>query len=168
MHDLRWTAFIVTMFYHDGSDGPRPVTEGTPQIRNVRYSDITVDGTENAMAIRGLTKMPIEDFSLVDVSISGTNRGVRMEGVEGMYLRNVSVDAAEGPAFEFARISDLELECVADPEPEPDHPVVSLSESDALIRSCVPAEGTGIFVERDDSEVVLLANHFANADRDVA
>jgi polygalacturonase len=168
MRDLRRTAFIVTMFYHDGEDEPQPVDEGTPQVRNVHYSDITVDGVQNVTTIRGLAEMPVEDFSLVDVTVSDADRGVRAQGVDEMYLRNVSVDAAETPAFDIKRTTDLELERVADPNPDSDQPVIRLEDADALVRSCAPAEGTGTFLACDaGDEVVLFENYFARTERDV-
>jgi polygalacturonase len=186
MNDLQRTAFICTMFYHDGEDEPRPIDEGTPRIRNVHYSDITVDGTRNVTTIRGLAERPVEDVSLVDVTVSDADRGVRATGIDGLYCRNVSVDAAETPAFDVQRATDLELERVgdrdpgpapdseseskseSDSDPDPDTPVIRLTGADALVRSCAPAGGTGTFVERGpDDEVVFLDNYFDGVDREI-
>ncbi len=45
---------------------PEPVSERTPQFRNIRFSNITAY-TKAAVFINGLAEMPVEEVSLHDV-----------------------------------------------------------------------------------------------------
>ncbi|MFC7194851.1 glycoside hydrolase family 28 protein [Halosimplex aquaticum] len=167
MRDLKRSAFIATMFYQGrGADEPRPVTEETPRLREMHYSDITIDGTTDVTTIRGLPEMPVEDVSLSNVRVRGADRGVRAANVDGFDLRDVSVDAEETPAFDVERASEVELTNVEDPDPDPDRPVVRLDGADAVVRGCVADRSAGAFLEHTDSDVVLLENHLDAAERD--
>ncbi len=71
--------FTMNLYYHVGVKGnrdiadkrPRPVDEGTPRVRRIHLSHISVRDAHYAAAfLYGLPEMPIEDVSFDDVSIT--------------------------------------------------------------------------------------------------
>ena len=50
--------------------GPRPVDEGTPRVRRIRFGEITARDAHHAAAfLWGLPEMPIEDVAFSDVTV---------------------------------------------------------------------------------------------------
>src|SRR5439155_12093422 len=70
--------FTINLYYNArakgdalvADKGPRPVDDGTPRVRRVRYGDITARDAHDAAAfLCGLPEMPIEDVAFSDVAI---------------------------------------------------------------------------------------------------
>jgi len=168
MCDLKRSAFIATMFYQGrGVDEPKPVTEETPELREIHYSDITIDGAPNVTTIRGLPEMPVRDFSLENVRARNVEQGVQATGVDGFDLRNVSVDAEETPAFDVERAENVEIANVEDPTPDPDEPVVRLNDVEGVVRDCIASADVRTFLEHAGGDLTLLGNHLDAAERPV-
>ncbi|MFB6136862.1 MAG: glycoside hydrolase family 28 protein, partial [Halobacteriaceae archaeon] len=167
MRDIPNIALLTNMFYHGADPEPRPVTEETPRIRGIHYSDITVDGADTLAAMRGLPEMPLAEVSITDVRARNVRRGVDASRLDDVALRNVVVDAGDTPAVRLERADDVELARVADPGPDPDVPVVSLEDVDAVLRDCTAAEGTGTFCAHELSRVRTNGNELGDAERGV-
>lgn len=118
--------FTVNLYYHFRAKGDplvadkraRPVDEGTPRVRRIRYSDVTAEDAHYAAAfLYGLPEMPIEDVSFRDVAIrmaaparSGiaehlddlepmSRAGFIARNVRGLRLEGVEVSGQDGPPF---------------------------------------------------------------------
>ena len=168
MRNLSNTAFIVTMFYYEGEDETQPVTERTPTLRDIHYSDITIDGTVTTATIRGLSEMPVENFSLSNVWAKDAECGITVTNVDDMSLQDVTVDAQTTPAFDIRRTTSLKLTNTADPDPNPDTPIVRLDGVNAIVQSCTAAAETGTFLEYGDGdEIIVQNNHLDATDTDI-
>jgi polygalacturonase len=140
---------VVNMFYACGasaddeifSPNALPVTELTPRVSRLRFSKIAVRGAKFAAAyILGLPELPVEDISLVDVSIY-MDRGNKTAGAPAMavgcgemcragfvvqnasrlVMRQVEVHDQLGPAMVAKNIGEIEISDVrarSDDEPE--------------------------------------------------
>jgi hypothetical protein len=65
-----------------------PVTEGTPQIRDIHISHIVCDGAEGGIFVRGLPEMNIKDIYLEDMVLK-VERGVHLAEAQQVHLRNI-------------------------------------------------------------------------------
>ncbi|MFB6137654.1 MAG: glycoside hydrolase family 28 protein [Halobacteriaceae archaeon] len=171
MDDVVDHAFVFTMRYGGGDAEYQPVDEGTPTIRNVHYSDITVTGARTIANFDGLPERPIDDVSLSDVHADAREAGIDASYVTGLLLDNVVADVAgDAPALDASNVETLEVDRLRDPSPDPDVPVLRFRDVDgALVTSCTAVAGTGTFLELvgdGNRDVVLQGNLLAKAERE--
>lgn len=94
--DSEWFrgAIYIDQFYsykQFDSQLKKPVSEATPQIRNVVFRNVEVDTVAgNAIYIVGLPEMPIQNVTLDHVKAKGKN-GIVLRNVEGLEQKNVSI-----------------------------------------------------------------------------
>ena len=67
-----------------------PVTEATPQFRNFYVSNITCDGAEKAIFIRGLPEMHIQNINIQNAIIKARH-GIEMSEATGINLSNLHI-----------------------------------------------------------------------------
>ena len=136
-------AIIVTSYYTRVPQ--EPVSERTPVFRNIAISNVTVSGAPAVASIEGLPEMPIPGLRITDLVGSG-KRGLQAFNTQGLELRNVRVDAAEGPAFLIRDSAGLDLDRVETRQPGA-APVVRLDNCEnALVRGGRAWPGTGTFL----------------------
>jgi polygalacturonase len=103
-------AILVTNYYVKIPQ--EPVSERTPVFRNISISNVTVSAAPVIADIQGLPEMPVEGLRMLDLTGSG-KRGVQGFNTRALELRNVRIEAEQGPAFLIRDSSDLQLDQVA-------------------------------------------------------
>lgn len=86
-----------------------PVTEGTPQFKNIRIENVVCRGAQKAVVLEGLPEMPIRDIVLKNVSIS-SRQGVFVTDAEDVRFENVQVENQSGPQLSQLRVKSSRLE----------------------------------------------------------
>jgi len=71
-----------------------PVTEGTPQFRNIFVNNVVASGAEKAIFVRGLPEMNVKDLVLQNLTIQA-KRGLDMTEGSNITLRNVRLITTE-------------------------------------------------------------------------
>ncbi|RYY68066.1 MAG: glycoside hydrolase family 28 protein [Chitinophagaceae bacterium] len=71
-----------------------PVTEATPQFRNIYIKNVVCDGAEKALFIRGLPEMNITNINLENITINA-DHGIEISEAKNIYLKNVKVTASK-------------------------------------------------------------------------
>jgi polygalacturonase len=185
-------AVSISQYYQMQGERPspeEPVSRRTPVFRNIAISHLTIsrargysdfgwnpDSISSAsrnrpptaltINIEGLPEMPIEGLRISDVTATGKG-GLRAHHTVGLELRNVRMDAEEGPAFLIRDSTDLELDGVSTGRPLPGSPVVRLDRCpDAVVRGSKAFTGTGTFLSVAPGElkkVVLEGNALGSA-----
>jgi polygalacturonase len=101
MKDIVTSAILFDMYYTGKSpteeemandSGYPPVTEATPQFRNFYVSNVSCNGAEKALMIRGLPEMNITNINLENLSLK-TNKGIEIIEAKGINLKNVYVES---------------------------------------------------------------------------
>jgi polygalacturonase len=72
----------------------KPVDETTPQFRDFHISNVTCNGSEKAIFIRGLPEMHVKDVVMENVTIQA-NKGIDMQEASKVVLKNVKIISAE-------------------------------------------------------------------------
>jgi polygalacturonase len=157
-------AIIVTNYY---TRVPvEPVSERTPVFRNIAISNVTVSGAPAVASIEGLPEMPVWGLRITDLIGSG-RRGLRAFNTEGLELRNVRLEAADGPAFLIRDSAGLDLDRVESRQPNAAAPVIRLDNcTAALIRGSRAWPGTSTFLSVQPGflkGVTLEGNHLGEA-----
>jgi len=65
-----------------------PVTEATPQFRDIHISNITCDGAEEGIFVRGLPEMSIKDIYLDNMVLKAT-KGAELAEAQNIHLSNI-------------------------------------------------------------------------------
>jgi len=88
-----------------------PVTEETPTIRRVRMEHLVCHGAADAIALRGLPEMPLQDIVIED-SDFGAKRGASCHDVRGVTLRNVELCVPDVAALNHEKVEASTLDRV--------------------------------------------------------
>ena len=89
-----------------------PVTEATPQFRDIHISDIVCDGAEEGIFVRGLPEMSIRDIYLENMVLKA-DRGAELTAARHITLRNIRlVTSGPEPVIYVENSSDLQLQAI--------------------------------------------------------
>ncbi|MEO6230529.1 MAG: glycoside hydrolase family 28 protein [Ferruginibacter sp.] len=158
MKNIREQAIVLDMEYSKSK--PEPVSERTPQFRNIRFSNITAY-TKQAMYINGIEEMPVTEISLNDV-VFEAETGIVIKNAKDIELHNVRVNTKTGSAVQAEKTSRLDIDGLVSAKPLTDVPLIKLTNvQDVLIHNCWPFTGTKIFasIKGADTKNVKLSNN---------
>lgn len=83
-----------------------PVTEETPQFRNITMKNILCRGAGRAIALQGLPEMNIENMHFENIDISA-DRGVECVDAKGIQFVNMNIQVEKGPVMQFYNAKDV-------------------------------------------------------------
>jgi polygalacturonase len=123
MKNIPGEAILFDMYYMakdpialDGEkrDAPKvemlPVTEATPQFRNIYIKNVVCDGAERALFIRGLPEMNINSIHLENVMINARH-GIDISEAKNISLKNINITAEkEGPLVQISNSNDIRFQ----------------------------------------------------------
>jgi DNA sulfur modification protein DndE len=99
MNNIGGAAILFDMYYmakdpltmFSGADAPaiefQPVTEATPQFRDILIEDVACKGAETAIFVRGLPEMNIRDITIQNITMQ-TRNGFECIEADGITLKN--------------------------------------------------------------------------------
>lgn len=99
MNNIGGAAILFDMYYmakdplamFGGDDNPeiefQPVTDATPQFKDINISNVVCKGAETAVFVRGLPEMNVKNISLENISMQ-TDKGVVLIEGENVTIRN--------------------------------------------------------------------------------
>lgn len=109
------------------------VDETTPAFRDIHISDINCRGARRAMFFNGLPEMNVERVTVENARISALT-GAQINESSDVVLRNVRVEAAEGPALMLNNVKHLRTENFACPPSECTLRVTGSRNEDVVVR----------------------------------
>jgi len=86
-----------------------PVTEATPQFRDIHIENVICRGAKNAIVLQGLPEMPLQNITLKNVSITA-QKGVFVADADGIRFENVRVENKTGPQLNQVRVKNSSLD----------------------------------------------------------
>jgi polygalacturonase len=131
MKDIPAEAILFDMYYMaqdpvvltgESREAPKvefkPVTEATPQFKNIFIKNVVCYGAEKAIFIRGLPEMNIHDINLENITIT-SKKGMECSEAKNISLKNVKLITSDtDPVIEIANSSNISFKnfsTVADP-----------------------------------------------------
>jgi polygalacturonase len=122
MKDIPAAAITFNMFYSGqapivepgqatGFDAEQamPVSEKTPQFKNIFIRDVIARGAAQAVELLGLPEMPLHNIELRNVSISA-QKGLLGVNADHVKLANVEIFPQAGPALTFHNSTNITIE----------------------------------------------------------
>ena len=88
-----------------------PVTEATPQFRDLHIENVICRGAQSAIVLQGLPEMPLRDITLKNVSMT-SQKGVSVTDARNISFENVRVEHKTGQPLRTLRVQDSKLELV--------------------------------------------------------
>ncbi len=145
MRDIKDQAIVMNMHY--GNTDPEPVSERTPQFKNIHFSNITAKEVNKAGALSGIEEMPIENISFTDVNIEAKD-GFTIKTAKNIRFHNVQISTEMGSSIEAEEVKYLEIDGVTTLTPHANTPVIELKNvEDAFIHSAFPFSGTDVYLK---------------------
>jgi len=162
MSKITRTPFDLNMFYEKAP--AEPVSERTPILRNIHFSDITVRGAPAAGYILGLDEMPVQDVTFSNITIEA-EKGFSCSNAKNLAFHNVRIDTKKGPALLCEKVEALEIDGVQMLAPPKDSAVVDLKDvAGAYIHNCRTTPGIFLQLQGKASRNIFLqANEFGKA-----
>jgi DNA sulfur modification protein DndE len=119
MADVTGDAINFSMFYvgkspldengeMDETNVP-PITEETPQFRDIHIENVICRGAQRAIVLQGLPEMPIRDIDLKNVSISAET-GVFLTDADGIHFQSVHIENKSGSALNQLRVKNSSVD----------------------------------------------------------
>jgi polygalacturonase len=91
---------------------PEPVTEKTPQFKNISIKDIVVKGALQAVFLQGLPEMNLENIQLSNMILEA-DYGFSMIDVTGVVLENIDLKTKSETAFELLNTRNVDFKNVS-------------------------------------------------------
>jgi polygalacturonase len=162
MSNITRTPFDLNMFYERAP--AEPVSERTPVLRNLHFSDIVVRGAPAAGYLLGLDEMPVDNVTFSNITIDA-DKGFSCSNAKNLAFHNVRIDTKKGPALLCENLEALEIDGVRTLTPHQDSTVVNLKDVvGAYIHGCRTTPGVFLRLQGKSSrDIVLQANEFGKA-----
>jgi polygalacturonase len=111
MHDIRREAISINTYYWVTTPTPEPVSERTPLFRQFTFRNITCDGAERALEIRGLPEMPVENMLFENFRCTAKT-GMLISDARDVVLSRVELTIDTFPALQAHNVTNLKLDGV--------------------------------------------------------
>ncbi|WP_342480342.1 glycoside hydrolase family 28 protein [Paenibacillus sp. FSL L8-0340] len=114
MSGILHEAVSFHMFYEgvEGSEGYNeqqfPVTEATPQFRNIALKNIVCHGAATALLVNGLPEMPLAGLSVENFH-AVSERGIVLRHADSLSLDRIQLQTAKLPKLQMHQCSNVSL-----------------------------------------------------------
>ena len=85
-----------------------PVTEETPQFKNISIKNITLKGAMQAVFLQGLPEMNLENIELSNMVLEA-DKGFSVIDASGVKISDIKLETKSKTAFEFLNCKNLEM-----------------------------------------------------------
>ncbi|MGZ3882496.1 MAG: glycoside hydrolase family 28 protein, partial [Flavisolibacter sp.] len=165
MKNIGQQAIVLDMMY--AKMPTEPVSERTPQFRNIHLSNITAQ-TNEAIFINGLAEMPVEDVTFSDIQFDG-QRGANIKEANGIEFHNVRITTKEGSSVIAENVKGLVLDGVRTLNPIASKPTIDLKNvQEVFVYNAFVDKPTPVYLHVSGNKtknVVLKNNNFLYAQK---
>jgi len=154
-------AILVDMLYWRPTS-PEEVSEQTPILRDLHFSNIRSSGNKGGIVLRGLEELPLSNVTFTNID-SADATGIEVENVSDLRIQNVIMTPDSGSAFKGRHVEGLSIEDFGSRKAFSEDPLLSLFSVQAAklgntfvpqgVRSyleLVGEENRDVFVNPDD------------------
>jgi hypothetical protein len=167
MKNIKQQAIVLDMMY--AKVPPEPVSERTPQFRNIHLSNITAQ-TNEAIYINGLAEMPVEDVTFNDIQFDA-QKGANIKEANGIEFHNVRITTKEGSSIMAENVKGLVLDGVKTLNPIASKPTIVLKNvQDVFVYNAFVDKQTPVYLQVGGSKtknIMLRNNNFLYAQKPV-
>ncbi len=162
MNNIIYEAFMMNMMYQ--KTDPEPVSERTPEFRNIHISNVTVSNAHQAGKLIGLAEMPIHDVSFSNMSIQA-EKGFEVLNAKDLSFHDIRISNQDGSLLSAENVSGLVLDFVKTSTDSQENSAVLLTDcSNVFVNNSMASAGAGAFLTvkgSKSSDIVLGFNDFS-------
>jgi polygalacturonase len=103
-----------------------PVTDETPQFKNITIKNVTCKGGAQAIFLQGLPEMNLENIDLENITMETTS-GLFCMDANGISLENVRLITSDSPAYTFYNSGNIKIRTGKILDPVEKYPVIAIS-----------------------------------------
>jgi polygalacturonase len=163
MKDIKQQAIVLDMMY--SKMPPEPVSERTPQFRNIHLSNITAQ-TNEAIYINGLAEMPVDDVTFSDIQFDA-QKGASIKEASNIEFHNVRITTKDGSSLMAENVKGLVLDGIKTFNPIASKPTIDLKNVQGVfVYNCNVDKQTAVFLHVSGNKtksIVFKNNNFTNA-----
>ncbi len=97
MYDIVNEGILITLRYQPSQQ--EPVSDRTPDVRNIQLSNISITGAQRPVAIYGLAERNVTQISFNDLR-TASQKGIVLENTSGISFHDIWMEVLEGTPFE--------------------------------------------------------------------
>jgi polygalacturonase len=90
----------------------QPVTEETPQFKDIIMKDITCKGARQAIYLQGLPEMNLENVLMENLTME-SEKGLFCMDAQGITIKDLTLLSKESPSITFINAKDINLEGIS-------------------------------------------------------
>jgi polygalacturonase len=165
MKNIQRQAIVLDMAYTRTQ--PEPVSERTPQFRNIHLSNITAQ-TNEAIYINGLAEMPVDDITFSDIQFDAQT-GATIKEASNIAFHNVRITTKDGSSVMAENVKGLVLDNMGTLNPIASKPTIDLKNvQDVFIYNSNINKQTPVFLKvsgNRSKNIVFRNNNFINVQK---
>ncbi len=148
MYNMLNEGILITLRYQPTK--PEPLSERTPEVKNVQLSGINIRGAKRPVAIYGLEERDVSEISFNDFRIF-SDRGILLENSSGISFHDIKMDIMEGIPFEAKDSRNITWDLVTVTTHVKDLAFLKLINcQDVKISNCYQTDKIDLFVSEDE------------------
>lgn len=158
MYNIVNEGILITLRYQPTQT--EPLSERTPEVRNVHLSNINIRNAQRPVAIYGLEERTVTQISFNDIR-SFSMKGILLENASGISFHDMKMEISEGSPLEVKDSKDISWDLVTVVSPLMDLPYMILANcQDIRITNCFQPERDKIFILNDQKcDKIYLVNN---------
>jgi polygalacturonase len=86
-----------------------PITEETPQFKNISINNIVIKGAQQAVFLQGLPEMNLENVSITNL-LGETINGVDVIDANGVKIKDIELITTVAPVMNFYNVKNVQAE----------------------------------------------------------
>jgi hypothetical protein len=158
MYNIVNEGILITLRYQPTS--PEPLSDRTPDVRNIHLSNINIREAQRPLAIYGLEEMPVSQLSFNDIR-SYSKKGILIENASGISFHDMTLNISEGSSLEATDSKGISWDLVTANSPVISAPFLKFMNcQDVRISNCFQPEKITTFISKDEKcrNIFLINN----------
>jgi hypothetical protein len=148
MYNIVNEGILITLRYQPAQ--PEPLSERTPEVRNVHLSNINIRQAQRPVAIYGLEERAVSQVSFNDIR-SFSEKGILLENTSDISFHDMKMEIAGGSPLEAKDSQGISWDMVSVISPASDLPYLKFVNcQNVRITNCFQPEKIGVFISQDE------------------
>jgi polygalacturonase len=158
MYNMVSEGILITLRYQ--ATKPEPVSERTPEVKNVQFSGINIRGARRPVVVFGLEERDVTEISFSDIRIF-SERGILLENTSGISFHDIRMEIREGSALEAKDSKKISWNMISVTTLQPGAPFMKLIKcQDVKVADCYQPGKHTIYVSEDENcDGIYLINN---------
>jgi polygalacturonase len=148
MNNMTNDGILITLRYQITKQ--EPLSERTPAVNNIHFSNINIRGAQRAIAVFGLEERDVSQISFNDIQIYST-KGILLENSNGVSFHDIRLEIREGIPLEAKDSKKIVWDMVSVTTPKKDLPFLKFVNcQDIKVSNCYQSDLIPVYISEDE------------------